>query len=808
MALKDGFNRHQRIQFERLRRADRLIHTRARRAIDRGEPLYRIFRHIRGGAVHALRALLCALGDKRAGAYSWGRLVDRCRVADIALSAQEQAALQTLAAMLYHPEEPGNWRGDRAQLQKYLGESGRHQRAGWAVLALSSKRVWPMLGVAEGSWYWYGEGRCVKLMDVWGGNGFFALVRTSRNVAGWFGADRELERIGIMDALVSGKLDTLPDGVSADDLDAYLVCPVDCRAPAPADPARAALFSVLSCTLARRRYAKQTWWEADPSSDGAPLILLREPDNPHDIDMVTVALKGGGDIIGCVPRDCNEDIARRLDAGEPLRAWLCVASDMTGDDSPPVTLDIRSPIANASSVGDNATSKVGDASSRPSAADRPHRCNDDALAKAYWPTRFAHNSLDNFRRCISLDRRRAIQELDSTLNWAREAWLIRCRSMPGMGGSWSILNAKFSRLAARDPFAFRLRQAEQELRWWAEAQRLDKRAQGDLVLAVMRLTALFHAEIPLLDERHRPQGGLSLVLSVPRPSAPSVPASPRALAYSPRERIRALRALRRLLEVKERVVCAMPAAITDLLPLRVLNRDRRLLRTVIRKILSGVCEVARQILKPDENGRCQELSEGTLARHPVLRPLIPNSGKWYCLMAAARLIERDDWQEHDLSRLADELRSLQPITRRRHVHGTRREIKDYALYAAERLLVAAVRLDIMDVVEATCVLLPVNRFDRLNPRELEHLYRILAAELFAVGHADLARAYPALLAHPTDLRYAVRLWQSGLSAPADVEAARRLLEDALVSHPGRLPRALLAGIDWAAVCPIASPMPE
>jgi hypothetical protein len=53
---------------------------------------------------------------------------------------------------------------------------------------------------------------------------------------------------------------------------------------------------------------------------GDELELVREPDNPHD--RLAVAIRWRGERIGYVPRRVNADIARRLDAGEPLVCHL------------------------------------------------------------------------------------------------------------------------------------------------------------------------------------------------------------------------------------------------------------------------------------------------------------------------------------------------------------------------------------------------------------------------------------------------------------------------------------------------------
>lgn len=53
---------------------------------------------------------------------------------------------------------------------------------------------------------------------------------------------------------------------------------------------------------------------------GQPLLLVREPDNPRD--RLAVRLDWQGHTLGYVPRFKNADLARRLDAGERLSAFL------------------------------------------------------------------------------------------------------------------------------------------------------------------------------------------------------------------------------------------------------------------------------------------------------------------------------------------------------------------------------------------------------------------------------------------------------------------------------------------------------
>jgi len=53
---------------------------------------------------------------------------------------------------------------------------------------------------------------------------------------------------------------------------------------------------------------------------GDPLRLLREPDNPHDVNAVRVQWRGY--TLGYLPGDASEGIARQLDFGNRLRARI------------------------------------------------------------------------------------------------------------------------------------------------------------------------------------------------------------------------------------------------------------------------------------------------------------------------------------------------------------------------------------------------------------------------------------------------------------------------------------------------------
>jgi HIRAN domain len=58
----------------------------------------------------------------------------------------------------------------------------------------------------------------------------------------------------------------------------------------------------------------------DAVAPGAPLLLRRDPDNPHDPNAIQVHPAGGGAQVGWVPRELAAELAPELDAGRPWAA--------------------------------------------------------------------------------------------------------------------------------------------------------------------------------------------------------------------------------------------------------------------------------------------------------------------------------------------------------------------------------------------------------------------------------------------------------------------------------------------------------
>lgn len=59
--------------------------------------------------------------------------------------------------------------------------------------------------------------------------------------------------------------------------------------------------------------------QTDGARPGRPLVLRRDPTNPHDPNAIAVDTEEGGQV-GWVPRDLAIDLAPQLDCGSPHRA--------------------------------------------------------------------------------------------------------------------------------------------------------------------------------------------------------------------------------------------------------------------------------------------------------------------------------------------------------------------------------------------------------------------------------------------------------------------------------------------------------
>jgi hypothetical protein len=788
---------HQRRQLARIQYAHRRANTGSYRAMDRGAPLYRVYRRIRKGLIEALRAALMAHGLRSAGALSWAKLLASV-TGKLSLGQREREALATLAAMPYRPEEvPLN--ASREDLLFYLAECRRYQEAAWVIYCLCVRAVAHELGLTDGRWLRHRQFGPMKLLIV---NNFLGATAS-------FGFLGETKNLSLPDCLLQQLFQWISDDEAAE-LEERFITPVAFPDPIipetpPMDPARLAMLPLLLTEVAGLYY-HQAKKVSEQLQEGMALRLSREPDNRFDVDAVAV-LMPGGEKLGYVPRRCNAAISRRLAEGHALGIWLTEIhwADEDITEAPPscrvipepgyfpgtpvrLAIEIRSPVPGdaptAIEAAESARQQKLAAPEVPPSRPTPHQ---ESMDNSHWPARFAFGSFDKARSALRHgDPIQVLGHVDSALKWAKEAWIWQHQEEPAMGNGWHSLVAQFDRLAAGTPLAMRLALLDYELLWHGRNPQREGRTA--LALGLLRLESLLKSHISVPEDSGGRSQGLSLVLKVPGLAASGVLSDPPlARRYPPLLRLKTLRVLRRLLRVCQRTSCGLPGSTSELKVLWALNRDALLVRATIRRLMASELSTLRGLVSPDENGNCWKPDAHYLALFPLL---VPNGAKWHLMSRAAKLLEAEAWQEDEVRRLRLELELLQPETGR---HG-RRTPADRELYITEQLLLAAQTLDLRPAILSFVLLMPMKRYDRLRPDALWQLFDVLCSELFGKSRDDMFRTWPALLAEASDLDFALFAWQRALKNPwhpdqlaenPEVDAARELLEEALITHRGR-----------------------
>ncbi len=97
-----------------------------------------------------------------------------------------------------------------------------------------------------------------------------------------------------------------------------IACCLLAGAAPPAVAAEARIIVQQSPLAGFQYYDGKVLW--DNMRVGDVLVLVREPQNPHDANAVRVEWKGQP--LGYVPRRDNADVARQMDRGEKLQARI------------------------------------------------------------------------------------------------------------------------------------------------------------------------------------------------------------------------------------------------------------------------------------------------------------------------------------------------------------------------------------------------------------------------------------------------------------------------------------------------------
>ena len=95
---------------------------------------------------------------------------------------------------------------------------------------------------------------------------------------------------------------------------------------------------------------------AKQCDEGDVLSLEREPDNPADPNAIKVSREDGPQI-GYIPAHTARDLAKKMDAGEPVYA---VISEITGgtEDKPTTGINLKITIGGAPPTGDGCAAAI------------------------------------------------------------------------------------------------------------------------------------------------------------------------------------------------------------------------------------------------------------------------------------------------------------------------------------------------------------------------------------------------------------------------------------------------------------------
>lgn len=574
------------------------------------------------------------------------------------------------------------------------------------------------------------------------------------------------------------------------------------------DPARAAMVPLQQSEIAGLPY-HQAKAVATRLVHGMQLQLAREADNAYDTEAVAI-LMDSGEKLGYVPRGSNAGIARRLDAGVTLGIWLThVFWDREAPRGPkPKRIDIEIRSADSDDAPDKKTNDQ--ASAVHVAMARAATPAMQWVSQSYWPTQFAFAAIEKARAALG---RNALSEMlnqvDTAYKWAQEAWLVQHKLTPDTRNGWWSIGPQFNQATRDSGLGEDFALLQQALSRRATAAPTSERDTA-LALCLLRIESLWQqhladfAKVPL-------GGGVSITIGLPPPLPPPFrppPNMPLARRYTPLRRIEALRPLRRLLRVIQRVECQLPASTAGLHCLRLFNRDRTLVRAILRQLAHVLREQLRSLLTPDATGTCWE-PDADYAR--MFPQLIPNAAKWSLVNQAVNLLEQEPPDLAAQQTLIAPLYLLQPETRHLRHGQRRRRVTDRELFIAEQLLRSAESLDMRDIVLGTCLLMPMDRRNRLYTQPLWQLFDALCAELFGKPRKAMLNDFPSLLAEEVPpLDFAIAAWRRAVADATDAGdptpaecAARALLLEALVGYPGRWPDDLASRVpDMERLCPL------
>lgn len=803
-----GFTKRQHQQLQRLVRADRWLHARTRRSISRGDAHWKTFRRLRKGLIELLRAALLQLGDQGAGGYRWRQLLARAQ-ALLPANAACNAALNLFSEMPYRTVE-STQHGSREELLAHLAIVQRYQSAAWDVQFVAGMVAGGAIGLVEGCWLRLSpySSPCFVLRY----NGISALL-------GYAQDQSVQDHVDLLAALAKGQLQRIDDPSEIESLNQRLFTPLGSafwrdedgdededgltQSAPTIDPDYAHLPLIQTCDIAGLYY-HQAKAVAAHIAAGMVVCLRRDPDNAFDADAIDVRMPAdlpAGEKLGYIPRLCNQPLARRMDKGVALLARISLVRWREGvQQGRPARIEIE---IRSTELNDTADPDAADAGLAPwqryLKANKPPAY----IARSQRPAHAAMESLEKAQSHIATsDISQFWHHVTTASTYFKEAWLFLKGHLPD--ARWGFypwpnpqqLPGVFEQFTKNTAMGMQLFVLEQSLLLLCRLEASLARNTA-LALDVLRLEIFWrNALAPTYEHAY--------VIQINPPPRPPVdvlapPTAARALLYGQKERFESLRLLRRLFIVARRVECGLPSSTSSLRCLRHFTRDRTLVQSLIRRLMRMVQEDLRRVFKPAPDGTCWETQPEYVERYPAMyQNEIPHTVRWSLITQATALLESEQPDLETITALRLQLRLLQPWQIR--PRGKRRtEVRCYEIFMADLLLACAQTLDLAPLLENYCVAVPALRRNRLLAWKVWELFDALCLELFAMQRQDMLQTYPALLcADAADLDFAITAWErtahQAANAPAQHQAAKTLLQEALITHPRPLPEDLGARI--------------
>ena len=481
---------------------------------------------------------------------------------------------------------------------------------------------------------------------------------------------------------------------------------------------------------------------ASQLADGQILSLRRESSNPHDGNAVEL-LTDEGVKLGYIPRRLNSGIARRLDEGFSLRG------EVTHIERDGERLGIRFKVFSLipGDQADPAPQRWANAAVQQQATPRP-----------YHQVSSVANHLCDARRSLAKgDRPAAYRHLETAMNWALDLWSERHPRNRRRPSTWVAIFQEFMQEATEPlrrrvgiltlvqlslfvddlPSNIEARQPEQWLQESAELLQawrmryIGKSEDGSQTAVgtrrIDRLDWAFLSEI----------SAVTAILT--RDPFVAAPISSRAERLPVARREQVLRCLFRWFRLMDDHERLGVIPISRMKAVRALNWDRAFIIELQVAELRQLLEIIPRT--PEEERRHFESGQ----RWPGLFPDPPIlfSEKRRLIALAIDLIESEPCPRAALLRLAEELRTIQPQTRRRKRRRVRIAV-DHALYLAECFArnTASETPDLYVTARLLTVCVPYRHLDRWRLHDLDRFADTLAERYFGVSQWMLRNAAP------------------------------------------------------------------